>query len=29
MKIEDQVLIIEQVVKLQNLGFDVIKNSLQ
>ena len=27
MKIEDQVLIIEQVVKLQNLGFDVIKNS--
>ena len=27
MKIEDQVLSIEQVVKLQNLGFDVIKNS--
>ena len=27
MEIEDQVLSIEQVVKLQNLGFDVIKNS--
>ena len=27
MKLEDQVLSIEQVVKLQNLGFDVIKNS--
>ena len=27
MKIKDQVLSIEQVVKLQNLGFDVIKNS--
>ena len=27
MKLEDQVLSIEQVLKLQNLGFDVIKNS--